>query len=188
VCDATGVVEHKSTQSATQAVEGVVSIMRSLEQNTKLPNPNQGSHDPITVAQDLQTDVSTEGGLCQDGEHPMPVQGYTPSQNGCGSANAFFLQSVAKNFFIGQKCLDEFRSCCNHHDVCYGTCNKAKETCDRNLVSCVKRVSSPRCREKTDRVRLAVEQFGGSAFMSAQRDACVCTKKEPFLSASPNPM
>lgn len=30
-----------------------------------------------------------------------------------------------------------FTKCCNEHDICYGTCNKSKMTCDEDFRKCL---------------------------------------------------
>lgn len=50
--------------------------------------------------------------------------------NGCGS---YGLLAPAEY-------LPVITTCCNEHDVCYGTCSKRKTVCDKKFLSCVLRV------------------------------------------------
>lgn len=58
----------------------------------------------------------------------MPNPAYKPSYNGCGSYGF----SVDFDKCFGMK---GFNECCNHHDLCYGTCYIGKSYCDNQFLN-----------------------------------------------------
>ncbi|ORX99444.1 hypothetical protein K493DRAFT_109986 [Basidiobolus meristosporus CBS 931.73] len=51
------------------------------------------------------------------------------SPNGCGPA---LISGIVPNF--------DFKTCCDQHDICYGSCNSTKTLCDNTFHSCMKNV------------------------------------------------
>jgi secretory phospholipase A2 len=83
-----------------------------------------------------------------------------------------------------------WKQCCDKHDICYGTCNKAKSTCDSDMLKCMTTqvklfsLKSTRTKDedkcvkyKLDKVFYeAVHTLGCSPYKSAQEEACSCRK------------
>jgi len=94
--------------------------------------------------------------------------------NGCGAEGGI----SAPGSFLG---IVDFTGCCDGHDICYGTCGKSKSLCDLGLGGCMaamcqKVASVPSlhtaCIAQAGLYAEAVLALGGSAFESAQNDAC----------------
>lgn len=108
--------------------------------------------------------------------------GYTPTYNGCGSAGigGYLVPDDFDDY--------SFTPACNNHDVCYGTCNANKDTCDSNFLRDMRMVCeqhfldfSPAkhdCDENAWIYYRAVQVIGGGAYSDAQQEACDCC--EPF--------
>jgi hypothetical protein len=126
------------------------------------------------------------------GWYPYPRPNFKPSFNGCGAdGDGWFATTVRKTLDFVPK---SWTKCCNAHDVCYGTCKKAKHDCDNEMLSCMTgqvRLFSlksnlsndeEKCvKYKLDKVFYqAVNQLGCSAYQSAQKEACECRKKVPI--------
>lgn len=106
-----------------------------------------------------------------------------PSSNGCGTAftGAFHswammaLQDVtgcASVPFL----LNDMSSCCDEHDLCYGTCGMTQAFCDQQLRECMQsQASLPECQTTVDISSLAVELLGCSYYTDAQ-DESVATQ------------
>jgi hypothetical protein len=60
-------------------------------------------------------------------EHP----GYKATSNGCGPAGVLNLPKWA--LIPDSIAYISFKSACDHHDICYGTCNQTKTKCDDAL-------------------------------------------------------
>jgi hypothetical protein len=118
--------------------------------------------------------------------HGTPA-GYTATSNGCGPGGA--LGSAVPNnptaIESGGFCQGgSFVTACDAHDICYGTCNNAKGTCDNNFHTNMNNIcnnvfaNSPRCRNiclsAANTYFNAVSNHGQGAFDSAQEEACVC--------------
>jgi hypothetical protein len=63
--------------------------------------------------------------------HRGPHEGYTPGFNGCGPAG-YVLVNLIPNHPLG---LVDFTTCCNGHDICYGTCGGNKAYCDSTFLT-----------------------------------------------------
>ncbi len=96
------------------------------------------------------------------------------SSNGCGAEGGISVPGS----FLG---IVNFTGCCDGHDICYGTCGKSKSLCDLGLGGCMAAmcqtvVSVPSlhtaCVAQAGLYAEAVLALGGSAFESAQDDAC----------------
>lgn len=113
---------------------------------------------------------------------PVPKQNYTPSFNGCGPENGV----VA----VPQRPLNvaTFTPACNGHDVCYGTCNSSKSTCDSDFFDgmaaiCVRDypatgvlsiIGQGLCLQLAATYATAVIVGGQGAFDTAQSEGCDC--------------
>jgi hypothetical protein len=116
-------------------------------------------------------------------QHPVTKIGYVNSYNGCGPAQGL-LQKVLPDFPMGAN----FRSACNNHDLCYGTCGSNKGTCDSKFqkalqTACAQKFSGHDpvskiqlgiCSTLADDYWSAVVLGGQGAFDSAQKEACDC--------------
>lgn len=115
----------------------------------------------------------------------VPHPGYTPSFNGCGPEG-----SVVTNFVPNTFGLANFTTCCDNHDICYGTCLSAKDGCDSTFYSCLAAECNTwyqvinhgviydqlyqNCLTAATVYYSAVHFRGGGAYTSAQDGACDC--------------
>ncbi|KAG0414547.1 hypothetical protein HPB47_008319 [Ixodes persulcatus] len=74
---------------------------------------------------------------CPNGLLAKPKSGYKPIPNGCGSYGLKFDESGLPH--------KDMNSCCNRHDICYGTCLATKDDCDSKFLGCLDSV----CDKKT---------------------------------------
>lgn len=117
---------------------------------------------------------------------------YPNKPNGCGPAQGLAARIAAQ---IAQGPFP-FTSCCNGHDVAYGTCNApafgaGKTAADNTLKTCMTnlctnsypgpnlpgaaRVWRACCNKSAALIAAAVNLGGQTAYESAQRNACTCT-------------
>ena len=106
-----------------------------------------------------------------------PKRGYKPSVNGCGAEGGM-------NFPDSYFGLVNFTSCCNSHDVCYGSCGADKGRCDENLSECMARACDRyfflpiawherrSCRAMARIYGFALKTWGTPAYESAQDESC----------------
>lgn len=66
---------------------------------------------------------------CPNGAKPVENKNHVPSVNGCGSVGFQWQKDTLP--------LEELEECCNQHDICYDTCNKKKEKCDKKFKECL---------------------------------------------------
>ena len=98
--------------------------------------------------------------------------------NGCG----------VQGFLAPQPFVD-FGGCCDVHDLCYASCQVAKDDCDRSFAACMEdqcrrqfrdgfNVGTPRrrlqCEAQARTFRLAVTLLGCPYFKAAQNESCLC--------------
>ncbi|KXS20902.1 hypothetical protein M427DRAFT_51858 [Gonapodya prolifera JEL478] len=87
--------------------------------------------------------------------------------NGCGASGKF--GGLVPEY--------KFRSCCNAHDLCYGSCGSQKSTCDSNFYNCNKSKCSwwdVSCKGLAATYYEAVKNFGCGPFENAQKGRCTC--------------
>jgi len=113
----------------------------------------------------------------------VPHPGFVALPNGCGPSGGALTPVIPNGFGAAS-----FLQCCNTHDICYGTCNDVKDSCDGNFLAClvgacdaaysgtgildgIKRNS---CRSVANTYFGAVHHFGDGAFEAAQDEACDC--------------
>mmetsp|Transcript_51994 Transcript_51994/g.123782 ORF Transcript_51994/g.123782 Transcript_51994/m.123782 type:complete len:280 (+) Transcript_51994:103-942(+) len=99
---------------------------------------------------------------CIQHDEVQCVQDSLPTVNGCGSgASATVLNKAMTAAQV---------SCCNAHDLCYGTCNHTKESCDMDLSDCLyASCSGSLCKAKVwTMVRSIMTFVGENAFASTQ--------------------
>lgn len=119
------------------------------------------------------------GGLCYCGaQKEQPVQTIQSTSNGCGTQDSWYQPYIS--MIVDSLKLTPY---CNNHDICYGTCNENKATCDQQFLqsmkaSCtinwVNQTDIGNCEMWADRFYRAVNWFGGGAFEAAQKDVCTC--------------
>lgn len=77
----------------------------------------------------------------------------------------------------------DFTDACNDHDICYATCNKGKENCDKDLLAAMRGVcdrelswltplAKSRCYGLARLYWSAVNYFGDDPYEEAQDMAC----------------
>ena len=110
---------------------------------------------------------------------------YKPSKNGCGSKD-FDVADTWPAKGPGKKA--SFTPACNKHDVCYGTCKKDKDACDKAFCLDLKKAckntwpnagDSKRrdgCESRADLYCAGVILAGDAAYWNAQEEACHCCK------------
>jgi len=111
--------------------------------------------------------------LCQGSIVPDP--NHTPSTNGCGPDG-----------WKGQIVPDNpggfpFETCCDSHDICYGTCHSTQAGCDFAFHTCMTGLCSGYpfplydiCIVFATAYYEAVHNFGYEHWSEGQTDACVC--------------
>jgi hypothetical protein len=113
---------------------------------------------------------------------PVPKLNYKASFNGCGPENGV---NVVPNSPLG---VATFTKPCNQHDICYGTCNSSKATCDSNFFNAMKAVcvadypgsgifdalGRSYCLNLAQLYTTAVSAGGANAFNAAQAQGCDC--------------
>ena len=125
-------------------------------------------------------------------EHP----GYKPTSNGCGPSGVRNLPvwMLIPNGIAGIN----WKSACDHHDICYGTCNQSKAACDNRLgneiyIACVGTypvsggefnpfvaLQQAMCNAIANTYVEGVSgKGGGDAFDTAQKEACECCFPKP---------
>ena len=99
---------------------------------------------------------------------------HTPTPNGCGPEGG---PSVPDN---PTGCEDtSFLDACNAHDTCYGTCGNSRAGCDSNFLDdmlevCMGSSCAYACSQAAYAYYGAVNNWGPSAWESAQVSACSC--------------
>jgi hypothetical protein len=130
----------------------------------------------------LDSYLSCKDGKCQCTDGTLTwdsTQNRQPTQNGCGSDNSkigLLPQRIVDKYPFG----NDFRACCNTHDICYGTCNSERANCDLAMANCLSAVCpnypdySHLCPLYRDTFSRAVSWGGKNAFYAAQEEECVC--------------
>ncbi|XP_076460071.1 group XIIA secretory phospholipase A2-like [Babylonia areolata] len=140
---------------------------------------SEGLIDSIRGAMDTLFDyMGNEDGCfyrCSSGGKPVSKPGHTPKANGCG---AFGLKLDTTH-------VPAMERCCDLHDRCYDTCNRAKAACDDQFRDClttlckdVKPYVSTQifkgCMSTADMMYAATMALGCKPYRDSQREACVC--------------
>jgi len=104
--------------------------------------------------------------------------GHTPTSNGCGAEGS--IAPIPDGF--GEA---DFLPACNAHDICYGTCNSVKATCDTNFRAALHQacidayppgLRRSACITVADGYANAVTKYGQSAYDAAQLQDCECCR------------
>ena len=114
----------------------------------------------------------------------LPNPTYTPVPNGCTMVpDSFWLPGCRRTFFT---------TCCDAHDICYGTCRANKAACDLNLGACManacftsqtNRRCQNLCAAQAVIYHAGVAELGCRWFRAGQQDACICCDQP-----SPDPL
>jgi hypothetical protein len=121
--------------------------------------------------------------LCPD---RVPHPGHVPSSNGCGPAQGFIRYIIPNK--IGPDRNVDFTPACNHHDICYDTCNSVKSACDQAFLADMRAACSEAypghgffdrymrsvCGADAYLYYTAVARGGAEAYEEAQKEACDC--------------
>nr|AAT92118.1 putative salivary secreted peptide [Ixodes pacificus] len=118
---------------------------------------------------------------CPNGSLAKPKSGYKPIPNGCGSYGLKFDESGLPH--------KDMNSCCNRHDICYGTCLATKDDCDSKFLGCLDSVCDKKtgknhkdklmsCKAAARALYAGSQYLGCKAFKDAQRQACFCNRKD----------
>jgi secretory phospholipase A2 len=118
---------------------------------------------------------------CSIGQKLFPNPNHKPTSNGCGP------EGSTRIVTIGKVIAPHFQSCCDKHDICYGTCNPTnKNTCDQDFYDCMKEICDEKfssiikkplkvgCKLEGKVLFTAVSKLGENAYNIAQNDACIC--------------
>src|SRR5260370_11316937 len=111
--------------------------------------------------------------------------GVLPTANGCGPEGIPPAVIIFLNFHKDVS----FESACKNHDICYGTCNSNKDSCDtafRDDLNALCVAAYPnndkdtkQCLAVANIYYLFVRNFGGDAYTTAQLRDCTCCNMGP---------
>jgi len=113
---------------------------------------------------------------CPDGVKPKKNKYHTPTSNGCGPEG---LKVQTEHLPSG-----EMTSCCNEHDICYGTCNNDKDKCDLEFKRCLYRIcdsskmadelEKKKCQIGAKLLYTGTTTLGCKFYQESQKQACFC--------------
>ena len=120
---------------------------------------------------------------CPNGKVIKVNDNHIKTSNGCGSLDMIFDDSENSLIHVEK----EFSDCCRNHDVCYDTCGEDKDLCDLSFRKCLYKVcrkdehkrflDNKKCKLKAKLFYMAVVGVGCQPFKDAQKNACLCVKK-----------
>ncbi|XP_063682665.1 group XIIA secretory phospholipase A2-like [Bolinopsis microptera] len=127
---------------------------------------------------------------CPNGGYPIPIPGYVPKPNGCGTAATMFTKELARF-------LPSVHECCSHHDTCYGTCKEERNSCDKKFRKCLKEIcvvakqmikmagskfnAEEICQSAVNGLYAVVAGAGCNSYRNSQKEACLCVGGAPEL-------
>lgn len=124
-------------------------------------------------------ELTCSSGSCYCGASQRPsTQTRQATSNGCGSENSWFYTQAHEK---GDRL--QFTPYCNDHDLCYGTCNSNKASCDQQFLqnmqaSCQTNWNNTtdiqNCQKWASGFYTIVNWFGSSPFENAQKSDCRC--------------
>ncbi|XP_042214154.1 group XIIA secretory phospholipase A2-like [Homarus americanus] len=114
---------------------------------------------------------------CPGKKIPVRNPNHTPKANGCGSLGVFFEKEDLSRA--------EMVDCCNDHDICYDTCGRDKEDCDKIFKRCLYNtckitqnemdiLTNKKCKGGAKLLYTATVALGCTPFKEAQHSACRC--------------
>lgn len=117
---------------------------------------------------------------CPNGEKPTENRSHIPSANGCGSIGFQWQKDTLP--------LEQLEECCNKHDICYDTCNKKKNSCDKKFKTCLYNLCGKRkdsvdgfsltkCKAAAKLMFTGTIALGCKSYKDAQSTACLCPKE-----------
>lgn len=105
-------------------------------------------------------------------DRPLQNRNYYKTPNGCGSYGFNFnLQIYGLNF----------NQCCYKHDLCYGSCNSVKQTCDEQFYSC----ALSECNRCGNSVKyVACKSFAKVMFRVTRTTGCTAYQRDQEMACS----
>ena len=102
------------------------------------------------------------------------------TSNGCGPETGDAFGDILNK--LGGAVLQKFQTCCDGHDMCYGTCGSIKDKCESNFLKCMKGkcdeikniLNKSLCHTKAKFVHSLVFNHGLKYFKNAQDTMCKC--------------
>ena len=119
------------------------------------------------------------GERCPAGQTAVS-NGLTPTANGCGAKDGIKVPDFT------------FGTCCDGHDICYGTCSEDFTTCNNDFYGCMLQECLPfiispllylGCNGVATTYYLAVRFFGDDAYAEATKELCDCKCDDASLTA-----
>lgn len=118
---------------------------------------------------------------CANGKTPIPNPVHEASPNGCGSLGLKWDKESLP--------IEQLNRCCNRHDICYDTCNKKKEFCDKKFKTCLYHICDiykdtmneillKKCKGAAKLMFTGTTAFGCKSYKDAQSKACLCKAKK----------
>ena len=103
-----------------------------------------------------------------------------PTSNGCGPGSGNPSGHINKK--LGIAFLEKFQTCCNAHDVCYGTCGSIKDRCETGFLNCMTGKCNELdfffkqiwCKTQAKAVHTLVSNSGSMFFINEQYSKCKC--------------
>lgn len=124
---------------------------------------------------------------CPGNRVPKNPATYTPKRNGCGPQSG--TDRVPDDFFFWS-----FRSACNGHDDCYGTCGSSQSSCDSQFYDAMRAecrastfVLSPtrsQCMGAASLYYSAVAGLGKEPHQEGQAEGCDCCESTTTTSTT----
>eukprot|EP01088_Endostelium_zonatum_P002224 TRINITY_DN12727_c0_g1_i1.p1 TRINITY_DN12727_c0_g1~~TRINITY_DN12727_c0_g1_i1.p1 ORF type:complete len:156 (+),score=26.64 TRINITY_DN12727_c0_g1_i1:23-469(+) len=117
---------------------------------------------------------------CPSGKTKVPNPDHVPTSNGCGAGG--LLVSAGKY---------DFTDCCNEHDICYDTCDRDRNECDKLFGKClakyckqsltpeggkgeVSKEEKKACLNSAQLFQQGSSLFGCGTYKASQANACLC--------------
>ncbi|CAG2061347.1 unnamed protein product [Timema podura] len=107
----------------------------------------------------------------------------------------FSLLKVYKTSKISSEQLPmgEMTKCCDEHDICYDTCNQAKEHCDYEFKNCLYKICDKyektvgetvvkTCKAAAKMLFTGTITLGCKSYLDSQKQACYCTPNKKKFS------
>ena len=103
-----------------------------------------------------------------------------PTSNGCGPSTGDAFGDMLNK--LGKAFLEKFQTCCDSHDMCYGTCVSIKDKCESDFITCMTEkcdeiknlLNRSWCKTKAKSTHSLVFNHGLKYFNNAQDTMCKC--------------
>src|SRR5262249_11248383 len=124
--------------------------------------------DASSIVCDSGVGILNAGWGCNCPPYAVSAKCCKPTANGCGPEGGIKYPEVWNGH--------NFKTACNGHDVCYGTCGKSKSSCDAQfwldlVLTCN---LDPACQSIAFIYYTAVSLEGQGAYREAQKRSCDC--------------